>query len=186
VTRIRSAFLLGAVFLAMAAGAFLIALLSDDTDPASTVSGFHRLALSSGGGSVELGSGTWVGYFESRQGDSVVPNFRAFVRDPQGAQVNVGNYSARPIHYAYRGEHGVAILQFHAAESGRYRIQLQFAGAATPGAGLALGRPLGESSGTSQRPAIVIGVITAVVGAAVIGWGLILRSRRPHVVSGSP
>jgi hypothetical protein len=192
VTRFSKTLLLGTVLLVTAAVSLIVGLVDSDDDPASAVPAFSRLAFDAGGGTVNLGTGGWVGYYEApaRTGSTVpVPNFRAFIRDPRGAQVNVGNYGdgsagARPLTYDYRGRRGVAVLRFDTTQAGRYRVQLQTAGGSATGADLAIGRDLAAPAAASHAP-YVVGGIAAIAGIAVLAWGFVQRSRRPHVVSGA-
>lgn len=187
--RIRSPYLLGSAFLVAALALFLVAFLGDDADAASEPAGFHRFGFAQGGGAVELSTGRWVGYFEAPAAVTAptdVPAFRAFVRDPNGAQVNVRNYAGKPLDYDAGGKHGIAVLEFQASRSGRYVVQLQAPGTAPPGAALAIGRSLRDHrESASKRAQLVIGTVAALAGFAVLGWALRQRSRAPHVVSGA-
>lgn len=181
--------MLGAAFLVAAAALFLVALLGNGADPASRPAGFHRLGFASGHGVVDLGSGTWVGYFETPSETGApgsVPPFRAVVRGPDGAQVNVENYAGKPLDYRADGKRGSAVLEFQAPQSGRYAVTLQAPGAALAGTDLAIGRRLGYSrSSSSEHAQLVIATLAALAGLAVLAWPWVQRVRQRRVVGGA-
>jgi len=187
VTRLRAAFLAGAVLLAGSVATFVVALVTGSDDSAETISGFHRVSFAQDSGTVDLDTGSWVGYFEvpgRRDAVVTVPNFRAFIRGPQGEQVNLGGYGALArFRYYHAGKNGVALFRFQAPRSGGYRIQLQAPGDVEPGADLAIGRDLAGAGSSSRAVPLTVGTATAVLGFGVLGWGFFERSRQRRVVS---
>jgi hypothetical protein len=162
----------------------LLAFVIDDQGEADRVADFHRVAFAQPSGSVQLDAGTWVGYFEApgrRDPALTVPNFRAFIRGPHGAQVNLAGYGAiARLRYYSAGRNGVALFRFEAPQSGPYRVLLRFPGELAPGTDLAIGRDLASPGSSSRAVPFTVAAAAAVLGFAALGWGLRQRSRQPR------
>jgi hypothetical protein len=181
--------LLGSVFRAAAAAALVLAFVGDDEDQADRIADFQRVTFAQPSRTVQLDSGSWVGYYEAPGHAGAVltvPNYRAFIRGPRGAQVNLAGYGALVrFRYYQAGRNGVSLFRFEAPQPGPYRILLRFPGVLASGTDLAIGRDLAKPGSSSRAVAFTVAAATAVLGFGALGWGLQRRSGQPHVVSGA-
>jgi hypothetical protein len=156
---------------------------------------FTRVRLAQGQATVQLSSGSYVGYYEAPgfdTGGNVVPIVGLQLADAAtGTPVDVGFYGNRSdnkitkLTYDYHGHHGAALYQFRIATSGRYTATLTRRSAdVAADSDLALGSSIANGLAVGGVLA-VIGLLALVAGIVLLIIGLVKRSRSRGELAGS-
>jgi hypothetical protein len=186
---------LGWIFLALAVVAFVIGGIVIGTKSLGKVNSFDRVSFSSGTGQVTLdGTGKWIGYYEASDvGTSIsrIPQFRAAITSPSGANVPLTPYGNRSdgkvdkFTYDFNGHKGAAAFEFTADEKGTYTVQLQPVDTLPSGADVAIGRDI--TGGTiAGGLLIVLGVLFLITAIVLLIVGFVKRSHhKKEIASGN-
>ncbi|MDT4914349.1 MAG: hypothetical protein QOC66_3477 [Pseudonocardiales bacterium] len=172
----RTPRLLGWIFLAVAVVLFVIGGVVGATKSLGKVSGFQRVTIADGAGTVNLnGTGKWIIYYEASDVDNGldrIPRIRLSLTDPNGTQVTGKPYGNRSdgkvdkLVYDYKGHKGAAAVQFTAETKGAYRVQVQAVDTLPAGADLAFGRDIGKS--TVVAGLLIVGGVLFLIAAIVL------------------
>jgi hypothetical protein len=162
--------------LAVAVVLFVIGGVVGATKSLGKVSGFQRVTIADGAGTVNLnGTGKWIIYYEASDVDNGldrIPRIRLSLTDPNGTQVTGKPYGNRSdgkvdkLVYDYKGHKGAAAVQFTAETKGAYRVQVQAVDTLPAGADLAFGRDIGKS--TVVAGLLIVGGVLFLIAAIVL------------------
>ncbi len=167
---------LGWIFLAAAVILFVIGGVVAATKSLNKVSGFQRIPIATGSGSVNLNTtGKWVVYYEASNVDNGIdriPTIQLAIKDPSGARISGSPYGNRSdgkvkkFVYDYKGHKGAAAYQFNVSKPGTYQVQVRAVDTLPSGADLAFGRDI--TKGAIAAGLLIVGGVLFLIAAIVL------------------